>query len=202
VDYKGFAADSSLLNEYLMQLESAPPSDDWTENEKLAYWINMYNAYTIRLIVRNYPLNSIKDITIGPNVSFINSPWDIKFISIGGEKLDLNNIEHGIIREEFDEPRIHFALVCAAVSCPPLRSEAYVADRLDRQLDDQARRFLSDPDKNRLSGNVLQLSKIFSWYGGDFKMGVPEYIRSVYPDKVKADPAVEYLEYNWELNEQ
>lgn len=202
VDYKGFARDSSALNTYLAQLESVPPSADWNENEKLAYWINAYNAYTIRLILRNYPAVSIKDITKGPNVPFVNSPWDIKFITIGGEELDLNNIEHNIIRKEFDEPRIHFALVCAAMSCPPLRSEAYESDKLGEQLADQAKRFLTDPAKNKLNGDVLQLSKIFSWYGGDFKPGVIEFIRSLYPDKVGEDPETKYLDYNWALNEQ
>ncbi|MGB3181501.1 MAG: DUF547 domain-containing protein [Cyclobacteriaceae bacterium] len=202
VDYRGFAQDSTELNAYLEELEAAPPSSQWQKDEKLAYWINAYNAYTIQLILKNYPLKSIKDITKGPNVPFVNSPWDITFISIGGEELDLNNIEHSIIRKEFDEPRIHFALVCAAISCPPLRNEAYEAAKLDDQLHEQAKTFLSNPDKNKLEGDRLQISKIFSWYGGDFEQGVAAYIHSLYPNKANKDAEVDYMDYNWALNEQ
>ncbi|MFA0961883.1 DUF547 domain-containing protein [Roseivirga sp. BDSF3-8] len=203
VNYQGLLSDSIRLNDYLLQLESAPPSPDWSREEKLAYWLNAYNAYTLQLILRNYPVKSIKDITKGPNIPYINSPWDIKFIRIGSEELDLNNIEHGIIRKEFDEPRIHFALVCAAMSCPPLRREAYTADELEEQLQDQAQVFLSNDSKNRLEGGTLYISKIFDWYKKDFKPeGVAGYIHQVMPEEADEDAEVAYLDYNWSLNEQ
>ncbi|EMR04233.1 DUF547 domain-containing protein [Cesiribacter andamanensis] len=205
VDYKGFASDRKALRAYLQQLEaSAPDPERWSREEQLAYWLNAYNAFTIELILRHYPLESIKDIKAGPQIPFVNTPWDIKFIRIGGRELDLNNIEHNIIRPGFEEPRIHFALVCAARSCPKLRREAYVADRLEGQLAEQARSFLLDPDKNIVRSDRLQLSKLFDWYGGDFTKGrsLQEAIREYSGVPVSKDAPIRYLYYNWQLNEQ
>ena len=131
VNYQGFQKDSVRLNSYLETLVSnAPDPESWSEDEQLAYWINVYNAFTIKLIVEHYPVASIKDIGSKIQIPFINSPWDIKFIVINGEKLDLNNVEHGILRKKFNEPRIHFAVNCASFSCPKLRNEAFEADKL------------------------------------------------------------------------
>ena len=116
----------------------------------MAYWINAYNAYTIRLILNHYPVKSIKDIGSSIQIPFVTTPWADKFFSIGGEKMSLDNIEHGTLRKKYDDPRIHFALVCAAMSCPRLRNEAYAAARLDAQLDDQGRDFLGNPAKTSL----------------------------------------------------
>ncbi len=201
VDYSGFIQDSQEVNNYLELLSNNHPDpDSWNQEERLAYWINAYNAYTVKLIMDHYPVNSIKDIKSG--IPFINTVWDIKFINIQGQNYDLNNIEHGILRSKFDEPRIHFAVNCASISCPKLQNKAYTADQLDSQLDEAAREFINDPTRNIIKDDQLQLSKIFKWYGGDFDEDIPEVIRG-YTDQVLDEKLkVNYLEYNWQLNEK
>ena len=205
VDYKSLKENRDELDAYLSILEANAPSDSWTTNERLAYWINAYNAFTLDLIVEFYPVSSIKDIGAIIQIPFINTPWDIKFIKIGEEIYDLNNIEHGIIRREFDEPRIHFALVCAAMSCPRLRNEAYEAIRLEEQLSNAAREFLADTAKNRFINSAeAELSKIFLWYGGDFKeeQSLISFLNTYAPIQLAEDASLDYLDYSWELNEQ
>ncbi len=202
VDYPGFLRDSSRLHQYLELLKNNHPNDQhWTPQQQLAYWINAYNAFTVKLIIDHYPLESIKDIKNG--IPFVNTVWDIKFIQIEGATYDLNNIEHGIIRAKFDEPRIHFAVNCASKSCPRLRNEAYTADRLDEQLTDQARAFLEDPSKNVVSPEYLQLSRIFQWYRGDFTGGGSfiDFLNLYAPVTIEAGAKVNYLDYDWTLNE-
>lgn len=202
VDYKGFIKDSTQLNQYLKQLSDNPPQKTWIKEEELAYWINAYNAFTIQLIIRNYPLKSIKDIGSSIKIPFINTPWDIKFIRIGKERLDLNKIEHGILREKFNEPRIHFAIVCASVSCPKLLNEAYEAANINAQLDTQARAFINDPSRNKITSNQAQLSQIFSWFRGDFtKQGnLISFINKYSKVKINPNARISSLDYNWNLN--
>ena len=205
VDYKGIGNERPKLKSYLEMLESNPPQEGWTEDEKLAYWINAYNAYTIELILKNYPVKSIKDIGASIKIPFVNTPWDIKFINIGGEEYDLNNLEHGIIRKEFEEPRIHFALVCAAVSCPKLQNRAYMPKKLEEQLTKAATEFLADPTKNEIKNqNKAVLSKLFNWYEGDFtkKMNLIEYINQYSETKLSKDAKIDWKDYGWALNEQ
>lgn len=204
VDYKGFIRDSIKFNEYLDLLSNHHPNDEkWSKNERLAYWINAYNAFTIKLIMDHYPVTSIKDIKSG--IPFVNTVWDIKFINIEGAEYDLNNIEHGIIRPKFNEPRIHFAVNCASVSCPKLQNFAYTADKLDEQLDEAAREFLNDPSRNKISEDQLKLSKILTWYWGDFKdhyKSRTELVKKYVDTTVNTDEDVEFLDYDWGLNEQ
>ncbi|MEM6735190.1 MAG: DUF547 domain-containing protein [Bacteroidota bacterium] len=205
IDYKGLKADRSELKMYLSQLESNPPQKDWTESEKLAYWINAYNAYTLELILSYYPVKSIKDIGSTIKIPFVSTAWDVKFINIGNETYDLNNIEHGIIRKEFDEPRIHFALVCAAISCPKLRKEAYLPETLDEQLTIAANEFLSNSQKNEFkNAKSAKLSKLFNWYKGDFDNdgSLIAYINKYAPIKLAQDAKIRWQEYDWSLNEQ
>ncbi|MDQ6757793.1 MAG: DUF547 domain-containing protein [Bacteroidota bacterium] len=204
VNYKEFQKDRTELDAYLKTLSDNAPQTGWSENEQKAYWINAYNAFTISLILQHYPVKSIKDIGAAIQIPFVNTPWDIKFISIAGKKYDLNNIEHGMLRKKFNDPRIHFAINCASYSCPALRNEAYTADRLDRQLDDAARNFLNDQMKNRISPDKAGLSKIFSWYKGDFtKNGsLADFINKYSQTKINANTKINYLDYNWSLNEQ
>ena len=170
VNYKEFKIDSNDLDKYIDHLKKNSPNDSWNNNEKLAYWINAYNALTIQLIIKYYPVKSIKDIGSFIQIPYINTPWDIECFDISGEKnLSLNNIEHGIIRKDFEEPRIHFALVCAAKSCPKLLNEAYRPELLDQQLTKQTKEFLANTSKNKITKDKLELSKLFSWYGGDFR---------------------------------
>ncbi len=203
VDYKGFKADRSELKKYLELVSNNAPNSKWSGNEQLAYWINAYNAYTIELILEHYPIKSIKDIGATIKIPFVNTPWDVKFIEIGGKKMDLNNIEHGIIRKQFNEPRIHFALVCAAMSCPPLRNEAFTAAKLNQQLDDQGRDFLNDATKNVVTKDKASITKIMDWYGGDFKKKMPikDWINKYASTKLESDN-ISYMDYKWGLNEQ
>jgi hypothetical protein len=203
VDYKGFRKDSVLFKEYLALLSNNHPNDkNWNRNERLAYWINAYNAFTIELILRYYPVKSIKDIKRG--VPFVSDTWTINFIKIEGKKYNLNNIEHGIVRPKFDEPRIHFALNCASIGCPPLLNEAYTADKLEAQLDSQARRFINDGVHNKIkSANKAEMSKLFTWFAGDFKKTAPSviaFINKYAATKLSSNADIDYLDYDWNLN--
>ena len=203
VDYKGFIKDSTELNKYLRQLSSNPPQPTWTNNDQLAYWINAYNAYTIQLIIRHYPLKSIKDIGSKIKIPFVNTPWDIKFIRIGQNTYDLNNIEHDILRKNFNEPRIHFAIVCASVSCPKLLNQAYTGAQLGQQLQTQTQEFINDPSRNKITSNQAQLSSIFNWFAGDFtkKGSISDFINQYAKVKIKPATKISFLDYNWNLNE-
>jgi Protein of unknown function, DUF547 len=203
VDYKGFVQDSAALNRYLHLLESAHPSDkNWSRNEQMAYWINAYNAYTVQLIVRNYPVESIKDIKRG--VAFVNSVWDIKFIHIQGFTYDLNNIEHNILRPVFKDARVHAAVNCASYSCPKLLNEAYTAQRLEAQLDASMRGFVNDPLRNRITADKAEVSEIFKWFKGDFERdagSVREFLNRYSKVKLLDKTEISHIDYNWKLNE-
>jgi len=201
VNYNGFVSDSLEFNKYLNLLALNHPNDTWTDDQIKAYWINAYNAYTIQLIIRNYPVKTIKDL--GGSIYKVNTPWDIKFIHIGEETYDLNNIEHGILRSDYEEPRIHFAVNCASVSCPRLRNEAYVATKLDAQLDDQARKFINYDAKNDITAEKAEVSKIFTWFGGDFKKNgsVKDFINQYADIQIPEEVKLTFQEYNWNLNE-
>lgn len=203
VDYRGFQKDSVALQAYLDLLRNHHPNEQhWTEEERLAYWINAYNAFTVELVAKHYPVESIKDIKRG--LPFINTVWDIKFIEIEGETYDLNNIEHGIIRPKFDEPRIHFAVNCASRSCPKLMNEAYTAEKLDQQLDRAAREFFREDLRNKFhSPDRASISKLFKWYTGDFteNMSLIEYLNQYAPIQLNEDAEIDYLEYDWTIND-
>ena len=203
VDYKGFQKDSATLHQYLRLLETAHPNDkDWSRNEQMAYWINAYNAYTIDLIIGNYPVASIKDIKKG--VAFVNSVWDIKFIKIQGYTYDLNNIEHNILRPVFKDARIHAAVNCASFSCPKLLPEAYTADKLEGQLDKSMRSFINDPLRNRITANKAEISEIFKWFKGDFERdagSLREYLNRYAEDKLTKDTDISHIDYDWKLND-
>ena len=203
VDYKGFVRDSATLNAYLKVLAAAHPNDkSWTRSEQMAYWINAYNAYTIQLVLRHYPVASIKDIKNG--LAFVNSVWDIKFIRIQGYTYDLNNIEHNILRPVFKDARVHAAINCASYSCPRLLGEAFTADRLDAQLDAVMRGFVNDPLRNRIVVGKAEVSSIFKWFKGDFERdgGSLRGFLNKYAAVQLADQTdIDYLDYDWRLNE-
>ncbi len=203
VRYADFLRDSAELNAYLRLLESAHPSDKgWTRAEQMAYWINAYNAYTIQLVLRHYPVGSIKDIKSG--LAFVNSVWDLKFIRIQGYTYDLNNIEHNILRPVFKDARVHAAINCASYSCPPLRNEAYVPERLDEQLEDAMRRFVNDTLRNRITARRAEVSRIFSWFSGDFEReagSVRAYLNRYARVSLEPHASISYLDYDWSLNE-
>lgn len=204
VNYKGFIADKKVFESYLKTLSDNPPTDKWSDKEKMAFWINAYNAFTVKLIIDHYPIKSIKDIGSSIQIPFVNTPWQYKFFSIGGEKMKLDEIEHQILRKRFNDPRIHFALVCASYSCPRLLNEAYTADKLEEQLTSQAKHFLANKKKNEITPDKLIISKYFTWYKGDFTKNstLIEYLNKYAPVKINADADIEYKDYNWTLNEQ
>ena len=205
VNYKAMLKDSAVLNRYLKTLSKNPPNKTrWSREEQMAYWINAYNGFTLQLILKYYPIQSIKDIGSTIQIPFINTPWDIKFIRIGNETYDLNNIEHGILRKEFDDPRIHMALVCASKSCPRLLNEAFEPTKLNQQLNDQARAFLTDTFRNNIQADRAQLSMIFKWYGMDFNQkgsSVQSFINRYSVIQLTNKTKITYLDYDWGLNE-
>ena len=205
VDYEGFIQDKEKLQQYLDQLSNTPPDpESWSEAEQLAYWINAYNAFTVKLIVDFYPVESIEDLHPTEGIPTINTVWHKKFFKIGGEESSLDEIEHQILRKQFQEPRIHFAINCASFSCPPLRQESFTSKDLNSQLEEQAVRFINDPKHNKFNPDGAQLSKIFSWFEGDFtKNGnLIDYLNRYAKPKLNQNTPINFLEYDWKLNKQ
>lgn len=218
VDYAGFAKDHDALKAVLGRF-SAVTMDEYrafSRDQRLAFLINAYNAFTVELILTKYPdLKSIKDLS-----SLFQSPWKKRFFSLLGEERSLDWIEHEMIRKPgaFDEPRIHFVVNCASIGCPALRPDAMTATGLSKQLADSTRRFLSDRSRNRFAEGKLQVSKIFDWYGGDFALGhqgiasLPAFF-GMHAEQLADDPAartqiaagklpIEFLDYDWSLNKR
>lgn len=197
VNYRGFIKDITELDNYLNILRKSHPGPGWTLQERMAYWINAYNAFTIKLITDNYPVKSIKDINKD------SSPWDFRFILITDRNYSLGEIENQILKKEFNDPRFHFAINCASISCPKLLNEAYQPATLNRQLDYAARDFINDETRNRITPGSAQLSSVFEWYNEDFtKEGtLIGYINRFAETKIGSNAKVKYLPYNWNLNE-
>ena len=215
--YAGMAADRAALKAYLAQLSAVSPAafDGFSKPQQMAFLTNAYNAYTVELILTKYPkLESIRDLG-----SLVTKPWSVKNIPLLGSTLTLDNIEHDRLRApgRYDDPRIHFAVNCASIGCPMLREEAFVADRLEAQLDEQAMRFMADRSRNRYADGKLEVSKIFDWYGGDFKLGhkgiasLPAFLAR-YATQLADAPAdraritamsvpIAFLDYDWKLND-
>ncbi len=167
VDYQGLKSEEAKLDQYLKILENTD-ANNLSRNDNFAFYVNAYNAWTIKLILTSYPgVKSIKDLG-----SLFRSPWKKKLCRIDGQVLTLDNIEHDILRPRFKDPRVHFALNCASKGCPPLRSDPYRGAVLDRQLDEIASAFIHDPRHNRLKGHTLYVSRIFDWFAADFKKDI------------------------------
>lgn len=223
VRYAGFAAERAALKAYLDSLSAVPEATfgGWGKPAQQAFLINAYNAFTIELILTRYPdLQSIKDL--GP---FFSSPWKPKWVPLLGRRLSLDDIEHGLLRARgvYDEPRVHFAVNCASVGCPMLREEAFTAERLPAQLQQQAERFMADRTRNRWNGGWnnrrgrLELSKIFDWFGEDFALGhqgIPSLkaFAGQHAERLADAPAdrerlragafdIAFLDYDWALND-
>jgi hypothetical protein len=207
VDYSAMRAGARpALARYLDALASVTSLDGWSRQEKMAFWINAYNAWTVERVLDAWPVKSIKKL------DWPRGPWKKKFIRVGVHDgpVSLDWIEHDVLRARFVDPRVHAALVCASASCPALLSEAYVAARLNAQLEAQMRAFLGDPTKNRLdpASGVLWLSKIFDWYGGDFGKDraalrgfVARYLSASDARAVEErQPEIRFLDYDWSLN--
>ena len=216
VDYASLKKSPQLLEDYLKTLKevSRDEYDKWTRDQKIALWINAYNAAVIELVVDNYPLQKgpgWKAFAYPKNsIQQIPKVWNRKALEMFGKKLSLNQIEHEILRKEFREPRIHFALVCASLGCPVLRGEPYRGDALESQLTDQVRSFVTNSEKVRYDArtDTLFLSSIFRWFDEDFERagGVLAFIRDNLPhktaDKISGQTKIDWLKYNWSLNER
>lgn len=193
VNYKGFMGDREALQDYLKILSEAVPADTWSVEQQLAYYINLYNARTVYLILENYPVSSIKDIS---------GAWTREIVNIGNKKISLGGLEHSILRK-MNEPRIHFAINCASGSCPKLWNEAYLAEKLDFQLDRATRAFVNSERYNTITMEKLELSKIFKWYKKDFLNGdLIAYIKQYSAIPLAPKAKIRYREYDWSLNGQ
>jgi len=192
VDYQGIAGDPNF-NRYIGMLQKVKGAAGYPRNDALAYWINVYNAFTIKLILDNLPVKSIKDI---PNA------WDNKFIKLPSGTYSLNQIENEIIRKEFGEPRIHFVLVCAAVSCPKLHNIAITDANLEASLNQLTKEFLMNKKRNDVKESSLMLSEIFKWYASDFDAsgGVHAFVKKYTGINVAKTATIDYLPYDWALN--
>jgi hypothetical protein len=193
VNYKGLKTNKEALDAYCQSLSKNPVQESWSREEKLAFWINAYNAFTLQLIVDNYPLKSIMNLDGGKT-------WDLKRIQLGDKKYSLNQIENDIIRPQFKDARIHFALNCAAKSCPPLWNRAYTAKNLDSALETRTKAFINDPKFNTITASKASVSKIFEWYAADFG-DLKKYLNKYAAIQLKSDAAVTFKEYDWGLNE-
>ncbi len=192
VNYEGLKGEIAKLDDYLKILMDNAPATDWTRDARLAYWINAYNAFTIKLILNNYPLTSIMDLDGG-------KPWDKQWIQIGGKSYSLNDIEHKIIRPKFNDARIHFAVNCAAKSCPPLANSAYTESNVTSLLENQTSKFINNEVYNTISSNSAKISKIFDWYKEDFG-NLVDYLNKYSETKLEASAEITFHEYNWKLN--
>ncbi len=233
VDYKELKLHSEELDRYIHRIGDLAPQvyEAWDNNQKIAFWINAYNGLTLKAILDHYPIKAgFLSSFVYPSNSIrqIDGVWtDLKF-KVMGEELTLDHIEHQILRKKFQEPRVHMALVCAALSCPPLRSEPYTGEKLDSQLEDQTDKFLRRENSFKVrraargQGSV-ELSSIFDWFGGDFvaKFGTETEFKDkeasqravlnfILPHVPEADRqylksgdySISYTKYDWTLNEQ
>lgn len=191
VNYAAIKRKEGDLDAYLKLLAENPVENSWSRNEKMAYWINLYNASTVKLIVANYPLKSIQSIENG-------KPWDKKWIKSGGKTYTLNEIENSILRPQFKDARIHFAVNCAAQSCPRLMNKAFTAANLESLLEQNAKWFVNS-NFNKISANKIEISKIFKWYEDDFG-NIITYLNKYSTKKIEDDAKIYYLEYDWNLN--
>ncbi|ACB73597.1 DUF547 domain-containing protein [Opitutus terrae] len=209
VNYAALQAAPKPLDDYLAQLAAVTTTefDGWSQPERLAFLINLYNAATLKLIIDHYPVKSIRSIGWLPGAA-----WKQEGVEVFGRKISLDELEHGIIRRDYREPRVHFALVCAARGCPPLREETFVGAHLDAQLEDQGKRFLGTAAKNRVdaASRIVYLSPIFKWFAEDFggtDGAVLQFVAPFLSEEARrvlaaGDCKISYTDYDWSLNDQ
>jgi hypothetical protein len=202
VNYSALKQDRKHLNSYLREVAMVEESDfkEWRREQQLAFLINLYNASVLKLIIDHYPVNSVKNIG-----GWFGRPWDVEVVPLFGSVSTLSYLEHELLRK-YNEPRIHFALVCGASGCPELRAEPYVPERLDAQLSDQGRKFLHDRTKNHVDADsrTLYLSPIFKWFADDFKKqsgSVVKFVQRFRPELPDAQWRIRYTDYSWSLND-
>jgi hypothetical protein len=194
VNYVGLKKDKQSIEKYLKLLSENSPASNWTRLESMAFWINLYNAFTIDLILEKYPINSILDLEKG-NV------WKSRSISIGGISYTLDRIEKEMLISPYKDPRIHFAVVCAASSCPPLLNEAWTKENIEAKLEEQSRKFINNSLFNSLSSKSIEISKIFEWYSSDFG-NVISFLNKYAKISIDSKAKIKYKAYDWGLNKQ
>jgi len=192
VDYKSIKANKKELDAITKTFSATSVLPSWSKSDQLTFWINAYNAFTIDLIINNYPLKSIQGLDGG-------KPWDVKRINIGGKKYSLNNIENDIIRPQFKDAKIHFAVNCAAKSCPPILNGAFFGKTLDTQLDEVTKKFINNKKYQTITSSNLTLSKIFDWYAADFG-DIVTFINKYSNVKVNKSATIAFKDYDWALN--
>ena len=199
VDYQSLKNNETLLDNYLAYIQNNEPTKDWSSNKKKAFWINTYNAYTIKIILNNYPLKSIRDIKIDGKTA-----WKIPFVKVGQKRYTLDQIEHEILRKKFNDPRIHVGINCASVSCPRLWNFAFTEDNIAYSLDNLMKVFINDTTRNKISKNNVVLSEIFNWFSKDFiKNGtIISYLNTYAAIKISEKASIKYLTYDWSLNKK
>ena len=197
VDYKAFKKDEGKLDSYISYLEKTAPDNSWSVNKQKAFWINAYNAYTIKLILENYPLKSIMDVKKKGK-----SAWKIPFAKVGGKTYTLDYIEHEILRKKLFDPKIHVGVNCASGSCPKLGNIAFTEENIEAELIKLMKAFVNDASRNKLSKKKVQISEIFNWFKGDFtkKGTVIDYLNKFSDIEIKSNAKISYLKYDWSLN--
>ena len=198
VKYKSMKIKMDTLDAYLRELIDHPPASDWSKSAKKAYYINAYNAYCIKFVLTKYPTKSVNDISFsGKEI------WDFRMVKLGEKTTNLRSLENDILRKMGDS-RIHFAINCASYSCPKLWNRAYTESNVNSRMTKMAKAFVNDPKKNIITEKKIQISKIFEWYKEDFvKPGqtLIQYLNKYSNVTISPKAKVEYLEYNWALNE-
>ncbi|TVZ56836.1 uncharacterized protein DUF547 [Lutibacter sp. Hel_I_33_5] len=197
VDYKGFKKDEAKLDAYLTCLVETKIDKSWSAAKTKAFWANAYNAYTVKLILKNYPLKSIMKVKKKGK-----DAWNIPFANVGGKTYTLNNIEHDVLRKNYKDPKIHVAVNCASGSCPQLGNFAFTEENYEAKTEELMKKFINDPKRNKVSEKKAQLSKIFDWYKKDFTTNgsLKEYLNK-YSDVITTKKTkVSYLKYDWSLN--
>lgn len=209
VDYTQWQAESAPVLDQWLASVSNTDIDKLEQEEAIAFLINLYNALAIRQVLQKYPIDTIRPKIMGvPNWASFLRFFKKDIYELNGQALSLDEIEHGILRARYTEPRIHFALVCVSESCPHLRPEAYLPEQLDAQLEEDTRRFINNPEKVNydVNSNTLYCSKIFDWYEKDFLTQsdtISHYIQQYLEDsKIPPDATIEYLSYSWQLNQR
>ena len=197
VDYHSLKNNKAILDNYLTYLQETIPTENWSLNKEKAYWLNTYNAYTIKIILTNYPLKSIRDIKIDGKTA-----WKIPFIKVGENTYTLDWIEHEILRKKYNDPRIHVGINCASMSCPKLLNFAFSENNVETALTNLMVGFINDDDRNKISKNNVELSKIFDWFSSDFKKNgtIIEYLNNYASEKINEKASIKYLTYDWSLN--
>ena len=197
VDYKSFKNNEAKLDSYISYLEKTSPEKSWSKNKQKAFWINAYNAYTIKIILKNYPLKSIMDIKEEGKTA-----WKIPFAKVGGKTYTLDHIEHQILRKDFSDPKIHVGVNCASGSCPKLSNKAFTEQNVEAELNRLMKDFVNDTTRNKISEKKVQISSIFDWFKDDFtkKGSVIDFLNTYSETKISPKAKISFLKYDWTLN--